>query len=185
MQVESPDMAMANLANLAKFDPSNPSFSQFSQKSHSHPAGITFAKPGKTIVPKSLERAALALCDGYGDDQERKVQMLADLNSYPPETWAWLERYFIERFQRMRLNRNKALSMHRCADCQHATITNGIARCQAGVESGLPIQGFWATDRHLCAEFQGKPAKSGSAQNSDPIPEKSTSPEPHRATKSS
>ena len=80
---------------------------------------------------------------------------------------------------------NPGPGMVRCCDCQHATITNGIARCQAGVESGLPIQGFWAAGRHPCAEFTGKPAKSGSAQNSDPIPEKSTSPEPHRATKSS
>ena len=80
---------------------------------------------------------------------------------------------------------NPGPGMVRCADCQHATISAGIARCQAGVESGLPIQGFWAPARHLCAEFQGKPAKSGSAQNSDPIPEKSASPEPHRATKTS
>lgn len=80
---------------------------------------------------------------------------------------------------------NPAPGMVRCCDCQHADVQAGIASCRAGVESGLPIQGFWATDRHLCVEFQGKPAKSGSAQNSDPIPEKSTSPEPHRATKSS
>ena len=80
---------------------------------------------------------------------------------------------------------NPGPGMVRCADCQHADVRAGIASCRAGVESGLPIQGFWATDRHLCFEFQGKPAKSGSAQNSDPIPEKSTSPEPHRATKSS
>ena len=80
---------------------------------------------------------------------------------------------------------NPAPGMVRCCDCQHADVRAGIASCRAGVDSGLPIQGFWATDRHLCAEFTGKPAKSGSAQNSDPIPEKSTSPEPHRATKSS
>jgi hypothetical protein len=42
MQIESPDMAMANLANLAKFDPENSTFSRFSQKSHSHRAGFTF-----------------------------------------------------------------------------------------------------------------------------------------------
>ena len=41
-----------------------------------------------------------------------------------------------------------------CADCDHATITSGIARCGAGVDSGLPTGGFWATDRHLCDQFE-------------------------------
>ena len=49
---------------------------------------------------------------------------------------------------------NPAPGMVRCCDCQRATIANGIARCQAGVDSGLPIQGFWATDRHLCASYR-------------------------------
>jgi hypothetical protein len=44
--------------------------------------------------------------------------------------------------------------MVRCADCQRATITNGIAACGAGVDSGLPIRGHWATDTHPCSQFQ-------------------------------
>ena len=45
--------------------------------------------------------------------------------------------------------------MVRCDGCSNATITNGIARCGAGVESGLAIGGFWATDRHLCESYWG------------------------------
>lgn len=45
--------------------------------------------------------------------------------------------------------------MVQCSDCQHAAITNGIASCAAGVESGLPIGGFWASDRHLCESYWG------------------------------
>ena len=43
----------------------------------------------------------------------------------------------------------------RCCDCTNAIVTAGIARCAVGVESGLPIAGFWATDRHRCGEYQG------------------------------
>ena len=43
----------------------------------------------------------------------------------------------------------------RCCDCQRASITNGIAVCGAGVDSGLPIAGFWVTDRHLCGSYWG------------------------------
>jgi hypothetical protein len=44
-----------------------------------------------------------------------------------------------------------------CADCSHAAIGNGIALCSAGVDSGLPAGGFWATDRHHCQQFEAKP----------------------------
>jgi hypothetical protein len=49
------------------------------------------------------------------------------------------------------------IPMVRCCDCSNATITNGIASCGAGVDSGLPIAGHWATDPHPCAKFQAKP----------------------------
>ena len=49
---------------------------------------------------------------------------------------------------------NPGPGMHRCADCQHATISAGIARCGAGVESGLPIRGRWYSDRHACDSYQ-------------------------------
>lgn len=41
-----------------------------------------------------------------------------------------------------------------CADCQNATIQAGIARCGAGVDSGMATGGWWATDSHLCSEFK-------------------------------
>ena len=44
-----------------------------------------------------------------------------------------------------------------CADCDRATVTNGIASCGAGADSGLPIGGFWATDRRQCQQFEAKP----------------------------
>jgi len=47
----------------------------------------------------------------------------------------------------------KAVMTVRCADCQQATITNGISACTTGVGSGLPIGGFWATDVHDCDSF--------------------------------
>lgn len=40
-----------------------------------------------------------------------------------------------------------------CSDCAHATVNSGIAHCGGGVDSGIPAGGWWATDRHLCAEF--------------------------------
>lgn len=41
-----------------------------------------------------------------------------------------------------------------CADCTHASIQAGVARCNAGVDSGIPSGGWWATDRHICSEFK-------------------------------
>lgn len=49
---------------------------------------------------------------------------------------------------------NPRPGMVRCCDCTHATITNGIASCGAGVESGLPIRGRWYSDRHACDSYQ-------------------------------
>jgi hypothetical protein len=47
------------------------------------------------------------------------------------------------------------MPMVRCCDCSKATIEAGIARCAAGVDSGLPIRGHWATDQHLCGSYWG------------------------------
>ena len=44
-----------------------------------------------------------------------------------------------------------------CSDCTHANVQAGIAHCAAGVESGIPTGGWWATDRHLCGQFEGRP----------------------------
>ena len=47
----------------------------------------------------------------------------------------------------------------KCLDCTHASVDRGIARCEAGVDSGLPIQGFWATNPHRCGQFNQKAHK--------------------------
>jgi len=117
-----------------------------------HDIGV--ANEQRLTLPRSLERAALDLCDSYGDTASQKAEMLSDLKHYPAESWPWLEEYFNETSVRMDLGRIPP--MVRCADCQQANISNGIARCGAGVESGLPIAGFWAADRHLCAEYQAE-----------------------------
>jgi hypothetical protein len=41
-----------------------------------------------------------------------------------------------------------------CSDCTYANVHVGIARCGAGVDSGIPAGGWWATDRHICSEFK-------------------------------
>jgi len=52
---------------------------------------------------------------------------------------------------------HKPPATHSCSECIHATITSGIARCGAGVDSGIPSGGWWATDRHLCGQFEERP----------------------------
>jgi hypothetical protein len=115
------------------------------------------SKPGRfanSKIPRSLEIAAIALCDSYRYSPSQRAQMLADLDSFSPESWAWLEQYFIETSVRMDMERINALELVTCAGCAHATVEAGIARCKAGVDSGLPIRGYWATDRHLCHRYQ-------------------------------
>lgn len=107
-------------------------------------------------LPCSLERAALALCDSYGDTASQKAEMIADLKHYSAESWPWLEAYFNETLVLMDLERIPP--MVRCADCKRANVTKGIACCTVGVESGLPIGGFWATDRHLCNRYETTPS---------------------------
>ena len=41
-----------------------------------------------------------------------------------------------------------------CESCRHASIQSGIARCTAGVDSGLAIEGWWASDVHDCTKFR-------------------------------
>lgn len=101
-----------------------------------------------------LAAVASRVCrEVHGDSDDQVKQMVDDLRHYKPDTWAWLIDHFQGQLQLQPKPQRKATSV-RCADCRLATITNGIARCQAGVESGLPIQGFWATDRHLCASYR-------------------------------
>lgn len=111
--------------------------------------------PANPPLPASLIKAAMDLCESYGDNANQREQMKDELQDYPPESWPWLESYFIETSVRMDMERIKP--MVKCADCRHASINSGIARCAAGVESGLPIAAFWASDRHLCASYEAKP----------------------------
>ena len=114
--------------------------------------------PANPPLPASLIKAAMALCESYGDNASQREQMKDELQDYPPESWPWLESYLIETSVRKDMERIKP--MVRCCDCRRATISNGIASCAAGVKSGLPIAGFWATDKHLCGEYQGAEVRS-------------------------
>jgi hypothetical protein len=105
------------------------------------------------MLPPSLIRAALHLCDSYKDTPEQIEQMFNDIAKHPPEQWEWLESYLNETSVRMDLERIPP--MVRCSDCAHATIDAGIARCSECVDSGLPIGGFWHDDRHLCSAYWG------------------------------
>lgn len=89
----------------------------------------------------------------HGDSDDQVTQMVDDLKHYRPDDWAWLIDHFQGQLQLQPKPQRKATSV-RCADCRLATIANGIARCGAGVESGLPIRGRWYTDRHPCESYQ-------------------------------
>lgn len=92
-----------------------------------------------SALPPELVCAALASCKAYGDSKAAQDELLEDLTLYPPEEYPALVEHF-----RSKLNKV------RCVDCMHSDITAGIARCRAGVDSKLPIQGRWATDAHIC-----------------------------------
>lgn len=109
--------------------------------------------PANPPMPASLIRAAMDLCESYGDNADQREQMKDELQDYPPESWPWLEQYFNEKSYRMDLERLKP--MVRCCDCANASTTKGIASCGAGVESGLPVGGFWYSDPHLCESYWG------------------------------
>lgn len=101
-----------------------------------------------------LEKSASRVCrEVHGDNDDQVKQMVDDLKHYRPDVWAWLIDHFQGQLQTQPKPQRKANSV-RCADCRLATITNGIARCQAGVESGLPIRGRWYTDHHSCDSYQ-------------------------------
>ena len=94
------------------------------------------------------------MSDAYGDTAEQWAELLEDLLHHDPATWPKLERYFAGRAIELETEADAGTRMVRCADCRNSTTSNGIARCGAGVESGLPIGGFWASDRHLCPSYE-------------------------------
>jgi hypothetical protein len=53
-------------------------------------AGDAEAEPS---LPESLVRAALRLCDAYGDDEDARARMIEDLKTYPKAQWRWLRDY--------------------------------------------------------------------------------------------
>jgi len=145
MQNESTSMAMAYLANLAKFDPDQDSISRFSQKSHSHPPEINLNQPLSRLVLHPSQS---------GNDLEPGNETLPIIVECwtPSGIQRLVEVESVEHglfVQRMNPKPNRVT----CSDCAQATVKSGIARCSAGVESGLPIAGWWATDLHLCAQF--------------------------------
>ncbi len=90
-------------------------------------------------LPADLVQAALAVCKAYGDGKAAQDELLDDLRHYPPQHYPALAEHF-----------RAKLTPVRCMDCHHARIDGGIAHCKAGVESGLPVGGYWATDTHPC-----------------------------------
>ena len=152
MESESTSMAMAYLANLAKFEPDEECFSRFSQKSHSHHSEI--------ISDHSLSGLILEPSQS-GNDLEPDNQILPIIvecwtpsgtrmviNADSPDHADWVKQ----------MNpAPKEVVIVRCFDCTHSRIERGVAKCLAGVDSGLPTGGWWATDRHHCEQFEANP----------------------------
>jgi hypothetical protein len=106
-----------------------------------------------TTLPADLAEAATRVCiEIHGDGPEAVAAMLADLATYPEDSWAWLTEHF--KNQLPALPADPALVIT-CGGCTHSEATQhpAILACAAGVPSGLPIGGRWATDRHHCPEF--------------------------------
>ena len=145
MQSESSGVAMAYLANLAKFDPEEDSISCFSQKSHSHRSEINLDQSLSRLILEPSQSG-----NDLGPDNEllpiivecwtpSGIQRLVEVESVE-------QGMFVQRM-------NPKPKRVTCSDCAHATVSSGIANCGAGVDSGITAGGWWATDRHLCAEF--------------------------------
>lgn len=99
--------------------------------------GIQHQTPG--TLPPELVHVALAICKAYGDGDAHQAAMLEDLRHYPPAQFPALLEHF-----------RAKLAPVRCVDCTYALIDAGIAQCRAGVESGLPIRGYFYTSPHVC-----------------------------------
>ena len=157
-KIHFPAMTMAKVAKTAKSGPDlpdpKPVFSQFSQNSHSHSVEINFsARPHVAIaeLPARLVNAAVRVCREIHQDTEEAVQaMLSDLTWSDPKDWAALIDHF--EAQLPPAPRKPIPSMGTCSGCRHAEYRDhpAIAYCKVGVESGIPIGGWWATDEHLC-----------------------------------
>jgi hypothetical protein len=146
MQNESTSMAMAYLANLAKFDPDQDSISRFSQKSHSHPPEIN--------LNQSLSRLVLQPSQSGNDLEPDNETLLIIVTCWTPsgiqrlvEVESVEQGLFVQRM-------NPKPKRVTCSDCTYANVHVGIARCGAGVDSGIPAGGWWGTDSHLCSEFK-------------------------------
>lgn len=102
-----------------------------------------------------LATAASRVCrEIHGDNDHLVNDMIEDLKHYPPSSWDWLADHFEGQLHTQPEPQQPATAV-RCCDCQRATITSGIAACGAGVDSGLPIAGYWHDDRHLCSAYWG------------------------------
>lgn len=73
-------------------------------------------------------------------------------STIPADRWPWLTQHF--KNQLPTLPTDPALAIT-CGGCIHSKATDhtAILHCSAGIESGLPIGGHWATDRHYCPSF--------------------------------
>jgi hypothetical protein len=120
-------------------------------------AVATFATVGKTSeLPPRLVVAAVRVCrDIYRDDEVAVAAMLNVLVGYGPTAWAWLIPYFEQQLPTATAPEHFE-RLITCSGCRYAEypVHPAIARCGAGVESGLVSGGYWATDRHVCSSYQ-------------------------------
>jgi hypothetical protein len=185
MENESLGMAMAKLAKpippKKSFSPSGygesgengekaksprqgkPGFRQNSQNSRSHSVEINFsAEPHVTLseLPERLVTAVIRVCREIHDDDDAAMQtMMEDLCWDDPADWPALTQHFESQLPPS----TKALpALVTCSGCTHAEYRHHpvIAHCKAGIDSGNPSSGRWATEPHPCEKWKGKTAKT-------------------------
>jgi len=101
-------------------------------------------------LPERLVAAATRVCrELHGDPDESVQTMMEDLCWNDPKDWDALTAHF-----EGQLPPPPETALVRCSGCAHAEYRNhpSIAFCRAGVESGNPTGGWWATDSHLCTQ---------------------------------
>jgi len=106
-----------------------------------------------STIPADLAEAATRVCiEVHGDGPEAVAEMLDDLATCPADRWPWLTEHFQKQLPSLPTLPATVIA---CGACAHSKATDhtAILHCSAGIESGLPIGGHWATDRHYCPSF--------------------------------
>lgn len=109
-------------------------------------------------LPDRLVTAARRVCvEVHGDGDHQVQAMLADLQHYPAESWAWLADHF-ERQLPTTPALPAAPPTVTCETCSHATPTDhpALIHCAAGVDPGNATGAYWKTDHHQCEHYQSR-----------------------------